>query len=135
MQPPTPAFADTHHRPATTAVLVTLFWIAAASVVTTAQTRLMPISPLAATAVTIGAIVLAAWSYTRLCARHSGVSHALGVGIAWFALAILAELVAASRLGHAWYGVLGSPDRPLLRTIFFFVWIFAPAMFAHRGEA
>jgi hypothetical protein len=70
--------------------------------------------------------------YTRFCARQAGITHALGVGAAWLVLGITTELVMAARLAHDWSAVLGSPDRPLLRNVFFFVWIFAPALFAHR---
>ena len=132
MTHPATPFAETRHGLATTAVLVVLFWIAAAGAAATAQTHLHPVSPAAATIGTIAAILLAAYCYTRLCARQSGITHALGVGIAWLALGIATELVMAALLTHGWYGVLGSPDRPLLRNVFFFVWIFAPALFARR---
>jgi hypothetical protein len=132
----TPAvrFAETHHHVATTAGLVVVFWTAAAAAVTAAQTRLHPASPAGATVATIAAIALAAWSYTRFCARCTGISHALGVGSAWLALGIVTELLMATRAGHEWFGVLGSPDRPLLRNVIFFVWIFAPAIFARRED-
>lgn len=131
---PAARFAETRHHLATTAGLVVVFWTAAAAAVTAAQTRLHAVSPAGANVATIAAIVFAAWCYTRFCARHAGISHALGVGIAWLALGIAAELVMATRAGHGWYGVLGSPDRPLLRNVIFFVWIFAPAIFARREE-
>ena len=131
---PATRFAETRHHLVTTAALVVLFWMAAAAAVTAAQTRLDPISPAGATVATIGAIVLAAWCYTRFCARHAGISHALGVGIAWLFLGIAAEFVIATRAGHAWSGVLGTPDRALLRNVLFFVWIFAPAIFARRED-
>jgi hypothetical protein len=47
---------------------------------------------------------------------------------------IVTEIAGTMRLGHGWYAVLGSPERPLLRNIFFFVWIFAPAIFARRED-
>lgn len=119
-------------RPATTALLVMLFWIAAAGVSIAAQTHVHPRSPAAAAVATIAAILLGAYGYTRFCARQAGITHALGVGIAWLALSITTELVMATHLRHGWYAVLGSPDRPLLRNLFFFVWIFAPALFARR---
>lgn len=132
---PAARFAETRHHLAMRAGLVVVFWSAAAAAVTAAQKRLQPVSPSGATVATIAAIVLAAWSYTRFCARYAGISHALGVGIAWLLLGIVTELVIATRIGHGWYGVLGSPDRPLLRNLFFFVWIFSPAMFAHADES
>ena len=117
-----------------TAALVVLFWIAAAGAVAIAQTKLEPISPFGGALAAVAAILLAANGYTRFCARQAGISHALGVGIAWLALGISTELFMVTRLGHGWYAVLGSPDRPLLRNVFFFVWIFAPALFARRED-
>lgn len=114
--------------------MVILFWIAAAGAVTAAQTLLQPISTSGGAAVTIAAVLLAACCYTRLCAPFGGIGHALGVGIAWLSLGIFTELVLAASLGHEWDACLGSPDRPLLRNIFFFVWIFGPALFARREE-
>ena len=108
-----------------------LFWIAIAAAVVAAQ---MTLQPFWAAVATIATIVLGAYSYSRFRARNVGISHALGVGIAWLALGIGTELVMAAHLGHGWYGVLGSPDRPLLRNVFFFVWIFSPALFARRDE-
>jgi len=126
-------FADFRHRPATTAVLVLLFWLAAAALVGTAHVELDPLSSSGGTVATIGAVFLVAYCYTRVCARNAGTSHALGVGTVWLVLAIATEIAMSSRLGHGWYALLGSPDRPLLRNVFLFVWVFAPAFFA-RGE-
>ena len=83
--------------------------------------------------VTVGAVFAVAYCYTRFCARNAGISHALGVGTAWLVMAIVAEMTMSAWLGHGWYALLGSPDRPLLRNVSLFVWIFAPALFAH-GE-
>jgi hypothetical protein len=127
------AFALTRHRLATTGALVVLFWLAAAAAVGLAH-RLEPVSPAGAAAAAIGSIVLAAFCYTRFCARRAGITHALGVGIAWLILGIATEIVMTTHPGHAWYPILGSPDRPLLRNIVFFAWVFAPAIFARRQE-
>jgi hypothetical protein len=126
-------FADVRHHPVTTAVLVSLFWGAAAVLVATCHARLDARSPAGGTFAAIAAIAGAAYAYTRLCARHAGISHALGVGIAWLALAIAAEIMVSSRIGHGWYSLIGTPDRPLLRNVLLFVWIFAPALFACRA--
>jgi hypothetical protein len=107
-------------------VNVTLSWIIAAAGAVAAR----PAGALAS----IGVIVLCAYGYMRFGARESGLSHALGVGVAWLVLGIVAEMLMTRRLGHGWYAILGSPDRPLLRNIFLFVWIFAPALFARREE-
>ena len=134
MTHPAARFAETRHHVATTAGLVVLFWTAAAASVTAAQTKLQPIWPAGATVATIAAIVLAACCYTRFCAQYAGISHALGVGIAWLALGIVIELVMVTRAGDGWVSVLGSPDRPLLRNVIFFAWIFSPAIFARRED-
>jgi hypothetical protein len=127
-------FADTRHPIVMTAVLVIVFWMAAAGAVVAAQKLLEPRRPTAATVTTIAAIVGAAYGYTRFCAREAGVSHALGVGATWLLLGIATEVAMVTHVGHGWYAVLGSPDRPLLRNVFFFVWIFGPALFARRDS-
>ena len=125
--------ADRRHPFATTAVLVTLFWSIAAIGVGFVHAEIDPLSASGGAVASIAIVVIGAYSYTRFCARCAGVSHALGVGIAWLVFGIVTEIAVTMRLGHAWYGVLGTPDRPLLRNIFLFVWIFAPAIFS-RGE-
>lgn len=132
MAHPATTFADVRHHPVTTAVLVSLFWIAAAVLVATCHAELDALSPSGGAVATIAAIVGVAYAYTRLCARQAGISHALGVGIAWLALAIISEITISSRIGHGWYSLIGTPDHPLLRNLFLFVWIFSPALFARR---
>lgn len=127
-------FAESQHSPAITAVLVGLFWLAAAALVGTAHVELDPLSVSGGSVATIASIIVAAWCYTRFCARRAGVAHALTVGIAWLVLAIAVEMAMTARLGHGWYALLGSPDHPLLRNLFLFVWVFAPAFFAHRED-
>jgi hypothetical protein len=115
----------------TTALLVFAVWLATAALVGTIHIAIDPLSPASGAVVTTAAILCAAWVYTRL-SRNDGVEHALGVGIAWLALTIVAEMLMTSRLGHAWYVLLGSPVHPLLRNLNFFLWIFATAGFARR---
>ena len=79
---------DVHHFLATS-ILVVFFWIAAAGAVAAAEMKLGPVSPAGGTAIAIAAILLVAGCYTRLCAREAGISHALGVGIAWLILGIV----------------------------------------------
>ena len=112
----------THQRPAVTATVVLLFWLIAAVLVVAAHSAVVTIVILFATA----------WAYMRF-AGQCGVTHALGVGIAWLVLSIAAEMALAERLGHGWFSLLGSPAHPLLRNLILFVWIFAPAFFA-QGE-
>ena len=123
-------FATRQHHPVTTALFVVIFWSVAAALVTSAHLEIEPRSPGAAAVATIGAMLVTAGGYMWLVARHAGVTHALGVGIAWLTLSIVAEIALTTHLGHAWFTLLGSPNRPLLRNIFLFAWIFAPALFA-----
>jgi uncharacterized membrane protein len=132
---PATRFADFHHHPVTTAMLVALFWVAAAVLVAMCHAELDTLSPSAGAVATIAAIAGVAYAYTRLCARYAGISHALGVGIAWLVLTIVAEVAISTRVGHGWYSLIGAPDHPLLRNVFLFVWVFAPALFAHREAA
>jgi hypothetical protein len=132
-RPATP-FAETRHHFATNAALATLFWLIAATAVATAHARLDALSPSSGAIAAAAVIVVCAFSYTRLCARQAGVTHALAVGLVWLVLGIITEIAMTSLLGRGWYAVLGSPDHPLLRNMFMFAWIFAPALFARRGD-
>ena len=111
------------------------FWIVAAMLVMAARLTLDRVSPIASAAVTIAVILGAAYGYTRLAAQNAGVTHALSVGITWLVLSIVAELTIAARLGHGWFTLIGSPQHPLLRNVYLFVWIFAPALFARGDES
>src|SRR5215212_3837161 len=119
-------------RFATTMLLVLLFWLMAATLVAAAHVEIDRWSALGGAATTIAVLFLTACAYSRLVAPHAGVTHALGVGITWLSLSIVAEIALAQRLGHGWFTLLGSPDRPLLRNIFLFAWVFAPAFFARE---
>lgn len=120
------------HSPLATALTTVAFWIPAAMLVVAAHVELEPRSTILAAAATLVSIVLCAAAYMRLGARDAGTTHALGAGIAWLVLSIVAELVVATRLGHGWFALLGSPSHPLLRNVYLFAWIFAPALFAPR---
>ena len=114
------------------AVLVFLFWIAAAALVATSHGKVDARSAAGGAVAAIGSVVAVAWLYTRMCARTAGVSHALGVGVAWLMLAIVTEIAVTNRIGRGWYLLIGAPDHPLLRNVQLFVWIFAPVLFAQR---
>ena len=114
----------TDHHPVTVGALVLFFWIIAAALVALAQ--------VAGAAAAIAALIATAYAYSRFVAREAGVTHALGVGIAWLALSIATELTLTRYAGHGWFTLIGSPSRPLLRNVMLFVWIFAPALFARR---
>ena len=120
------------HTLLATGLTALAFWIAAAIGVVAAHVELEPRSAILGAAATLAAIVLSAGAYMRLGARHAGTTHALGAGIAWLVLSIVAELLVATRLGHGWFALLGSPAHPLLRNVYLFAWIFAPALFAPR---
>ena len=132
MAQPATKFADVRHHPVMSAVLIVLFWIAAAVLVATCHAELDALSSSGAAVATIGVITVAAYAYTRLCAHQAGTSHALGVGIVWLVLAIVTEITISSRLGRGWYSLIGTPAHPLLRNLILFVWVFAPALFARR---
>jgi hypothetical protein len=127
------SFATTRHHQFTTALLVLVFWIAASTLVATVHILLDVRSVPGSAVATIASIVAIAYAYMHLSARRRDVSHALGVGIAWLLLAIATEMLVTARIGHGWYALLGAPSHPLLRNLFLFVWIFAPAFFAQRG--
>lgn len=114
------------------AVFAFLFWIAAAALVATSHGKVDALSTAGGGVVAIVSIVAVACLYTRTCARSAGVSHALGVGVAWLVLAIVTELAVTNGIGRGWYLLIGAPDHPLLRNVHLFVWIFAPVLFARR---
>lgn len=120
------------HSPLAIALTTFAFWIAAALLVVAVHVELEPRSIILAAAATLASIVLCAGAYMRLAARDAGTTHALGAGIAWLVLSIMAELLVGTRLGHGWFALLGSPSHPLLRNAYLFAWIFAPALFAPR---
>ncbi len=132
MTPPVEQFATRHHHPATTAALVVVSWMIAAALVLAVHVEIEPRSARASAVATIAVLIATAYAYSRFVARQAGVSHALGVGTAWLSLSIATEIAVTSSAGHAWFTLLGSPDRPLLRNVLLFAWVFAPALFARR---
>ena len=127
------AGSDQHHA-ARRAASVVLFWMLAAVLVFTIHIRVDPDWPRTGAVATIVTLLGTAYAYTRLVAPRAGISHSLGVGIAWLVLSIATEIAITTRVGHGWYSLLGSPDRPLLRNVFLFVWVFAPALFAWNED-
>ena len=121
-----------HQHPVTAAMLVVLFWILAAALVVAAHLEIEPRSERAGAIAAIAALLATAYAYTELAAREAGTTHALGVGITWLGLSIATEVALAAYEGHGWFTLLGSPDRPLLRNLLLFVWIFSPVLFARR---
>lgn len=126
-------YPATPFAPVRRTLVVLLFWTVAAALVAACHLGIEGRSPHAGAAAALVSVAAAACAYMRLYARDRGTSHALGVGVAWLTLAITAEAAISLRLGHGWYALLGSPAQPLLRNVFLFVWVFAPAVFARRG--
>ena len=129
------SFAGSRPPFVTTAARVTLFWFLAAIGVGAAHLEIDPLWPAGGGVAGIAIIVICAYWYTRYCARNAGISHALGVGIAWLVLGVVTEMILTADFGHGSFDSLGSPTHPLLRTLFLFAWIFAPALFAQREDA
>jgi hypothetical protein len=113
-------------------MLVVLYWMLAASLVVIARVEIEPKSPAASAVATIAALLVIAYAYTRQVAREAGITHALGVGSAWLALSITAEIILSTHAAHGSFTLLSSPDRPLLRNLLLFAWMFSPALFARR---
>jgi len=129
-QPATPH--PVSHSLGTTVAGVVAAWLVAAVLLVATHLLIEPRAMHAADVLTVGAVLLVAFAYMRGLAPDAGVSHALGVGIAWLALSIATEILLTTRAGHPWFTLLGSPDRSLLRNVLLFAWIFSPALFA-RG--
>lgn len=126
-------FPKVQHGPLTTGLQVTAFWLAGAILVATSHIELDRRSTSGTAAAALLSIALVSWAYTALCAPNAGASHAMAVGITWLTLAIVTEIAVTTRLGHAWYGLLGRPEHPFLRNLFLFAWIFTPVLFARGG--
>jgi len=117
------------------AAYVVLFWMGAAALVALAHLRFDGSSPMIALSAGIAAVVLTAFAYMRVCAPRATAIHALGVGIAWLVLAIVAEVAVTAQGGHQWFALLGSPAHPLLRNLMLFAWIFSPVLFPRHPVA
>jgi len=130
----TMTFVERRQGVVATIARVALFWGIAAALVATAHLKLDRVFPWGGAAVEIGALITVAFCYMRFVARQATVDHALLVGIIWLLLAIVGEITVASYVHHDWFALLGSPARPMLRNVFLFAWVFAPALFA-RSEA
>lgn len=126
--------ADAPHRRTATASLIVLTWLVAATLVAAVHGWMDHLSATAGAAAAVAVIVAAACLYNRLCAPWATTSHALGVGISWLVLSIGTEIGLATRTARGWYGILGSPDHPLLRTVLLFAWIFTPVLFVRNEE-
>ncbi|MEO8035700.1 MAG: hypothetical protein ABI837_14790 [Acidobacteriota bacterium] len=123
-------FSHRKHHVATWVTLVVLFWAVAAALVMGVQEKIGPVSPIASVAVKVAVIVLAALAYIELTAHDATVDHAIVVGMAWLLLALMTEIGEATRLGHGWYELLGTPAHSVSRHIVIFTWLVAPALFA-----
>ena len=108
-----------------------LFWAMAAGFVVMADRTFGPISPAASFAAKSAVIVIAGYGYMRWAGRKSNITHALFVGVAWVMLDVVTEVAISTSSGHGWFLLLGSPARRYWRDALLFIWIAAPALFAH----
>jgi len=111
------------------AIFAVLLWVVAAVLVLAANYEIEPISPALDAAAKVGAVVLVAWAYVRLCAPHATLEHALGVGSAWLVFAVVVEIFEASTTGRGWFDLIGSPAHPVIRAVLLIAWVGAPALF------
>jgi hypothetical protein len=112
---------------------ILLFWLIAAILVVTAHRLIEPYSQPLAFAIALGSTLASAWGWS-LATREAGVSHALGAGTVWLILSVVVEMLVSARWHRGWFTLLGTPERPLLRSVALFVWIFAPALFVRRDD-
>jgi hypothetical protein len=115
------------------AICIVVSWAIAAGLVLAANYWLEPVSPAIDGAVKVGVLVLAGFGYMRIM-RESTLDHALLVGSAWLALAVVVEVFEASTTGRGWFDLIGSPSHPVIRTVLLIAWVGAPALFA-RNES
>jgi hypothetical protein len=114
--------------------VILLFWLLAATLVTAEHGTLDRLSVPGSTVAEILTVIGVAFAYMRFAAREATVDHALGAGAVWLLLAVVAEIAITNHLHHTWCALLGTPNRPVLRNLFLFVWIFSPALFARRAS-
>lgn len=117
-----------------TPALVVLFWVIAATPFVALHVRSQSMPPDAAACIKVGAIIVAAFCYTRWGARACTVDQALLVGITWLLLDIGADLAATRYLGSN-VEFIGDTTTPILRDIVLITWIVAPALFARHPAA
>jgi hypothetical protein len=129
-----PTFAQRNHNAVTRAVLVIIFWSAAAALVTIVHQRLDAISPVASVAGKVGVIVLIAAAYVRLTAARSTLDHALFAGTTWVLFNIAAEITVTTTSGRQWFALIGSPANGGLRCVLLIAWVLAPALFVRSRE-
>ena len=110
------------------AVCIAVSWVIAAGFVLAANHWIEPISPALDGLIKVAALVVVGFAYMRIM-RESTLEHALVVGSAWLALAVVVEVAEASVKGHGWFDLLGNPSHPVIRTILLIAWVAAPALF------
>jgi hypothetical protein len=126
-------------RRAASAILAVMFWAVAALIAGAGHLVIDQISLLGGTAVSAAGILVSAWCYMRLGAHEPTVDHAVTIGAAWLLMTIATEMVMTVVMGRHWFVLLGNPEHGVLRTLFLFIWVGAPALFAQytkfTGEA
>jgi hypothetical protein len=110
------------------AIHIVASWAVAAGLVLAANFWLEPISPALDGIVKIGVLIVVGFGYMRRM-HESTLEHAVLVGSAWLALAVIVEVFEAATTGHGWFNLLGSPAHPVIRTVLLIAWVAAPALF------
>lgn len=113
---------------------VVVFWVIAAVLAFIGHTVVAQRSRNLGEAFAMLSVFIVAWAYSRTASPDFTVTHAMMVGVTWVVLAVAAEIANGARTGHGWYELMGHPDRPLLRNMMLFVWVFSPAIFARDEE-
>jgi hypothetical protein len=101
--------------------LVVLFWLIAAVLVVASHGSIVLQSL---------AIVAVAFAYMKIA--KPGMHHALGAGVAWLVLGIIAEIVVAATTGTNHFALLGSPQHVGLHYALLFLWVASPTFFVRQ---
>ena len=96
---------------------VVLFWLIAA--------MLVVVTP----SVALQSIEIIAVAFAYMACAKCDLHHALGAGVAWLVLGVIAELIAAAVTGHNRFALLGSPQHVGLHYALLFLWVASPAFF------
>lgn len=110
------------------ALCIVVAWIVAAALVLASNYWLEPVSPPLDGIVKVAVLLIVGFGYMRIM-HETTLEHALLVGSAWLALAVIVEVVEASTTGRGWFDLLGSPAHPVIRTVLLIAWVAAPTLF------
>lgn len=122
---------DTRRAGVTTIALAAAGWMVAAALVLLIHREHLGV--IATGTAALAAILIASGIYTKATARAGGVPHALGVGVLWLLLTIVAEITVTAITGRQWFLLCGDPAHALFRTVLMFAWVFGPSLFARAA--